>query len=520
MHIPEIMGGGAALFDCDGDRDLDVYLVNGAFGITREDTQESVRLFTPDPGGPLNRLFRREADGTYTDVTDGSGLGDAGYGMGVAVGDVDNDGDLDVYVTNVGLDRLYRNDGSGRFEDVTEAAGIRVDNWSTSAAFVDYDRDGFLDLYVCRYLDYDPKATCTDYAGRVDFCGPKSYPPISDVLLHNNGNGTFTDVSARAGMAAVAAHGLGVVCEDFNDDGWQDIYVANDGDANQLWMNKHDGTFVDEAMFLGCALNWHGLAEAGMGVISNDLDDDLKPDVFITHLAQESNVFFRNLGAAGFQDATAAANLERSSIPFTGFGTVAFDADLDGDQEILVANGRVLRQEAHPQSEMTSFWRDYAEPNLFYVNEGSGRFTLANELAPAFCNRIEIARALAAGDLDEDGDLDFLVSRIQGPARLYRNDAPRKGHWTLLRATDPALRRDAIGARVIVSAGGRKWMRTVQAGYSYLTSNDPRVHVGLGAATTIDEILVRWPDGAQERFVNVSIDRAIDLVRGQGAIVS
>ena len=526
LHMPEIMASGVALFDYDNDRDLDIYLVNGAYGLSRGDTPESVQAFTPKThgfhsvgAGPVNRLYRQGPDGGFVDVTAESGLGDPGYGMGVAIGDIDNDADLDVYLTNLGGDRLYRNRGDGTFEDITVAAGIDVDGWSCSAAFFDYDRDGFLDLYVTRYLKYAPRVECSDFAGRRDYCGPKSFPPANDVLLHNNADGTFTDVSKRAGIASMAAAGLGVICEDFNLDGWPDIYVANDGYPNNLWINRGDGTFVDEALLMGVALNWHGVAEAGMGVIAGDFDNDHDLDLFMTHIRRESNTLYRNTGSlAGFEDATAAAGLESTSVPYTGFGTAAFDVELDGDLDLVVVNGRVLRADPLDGVRVPSPWDMYAEPNLFYLNDGTGRFDLVEPPVRSLCTRIEVTRGLAMGDIDNDGDIDLLISNGQGPARLYRNDAPRRGHWLMIRAMDPALGRDAIGAQVTVVCGTRRFLRTITRGFSYLSSSDSRAHFGLGEADRIDDVIVVWPDGQRERFTPPLVDRVVPIIRGTSSV--
>ncbi|MFQ5592155.1 MAG: FG-GAP repeat domain-containing protein, partial [Phycisphaerae bacterium] len=289
LDLPEIIVSGVALFDFDNDADLDIYFTNGNHNLRTGEVSD----------GPTNRLYRQEPDGRFTDVTARSGLGDCGYGAGVAVGDIDNDGYADVYVTNIGHDQLYRNRGDGTFENITKSAGIRVDGFSSSAAFLDYDRDGYLDLYIARYVQWSPK-DCYSDKGTPDYCGPLAFPPARDVLLHNTGDGAFRDVTEHAGISsASAAAGLGVVCEDFNDDGWIDIYVANDAYANNLWVNQHDGRFVDDALVLGAAYNMHGMPEAGMGVVAADFDGDEDYDLFMTHLARETNTLYRNEGPAG-----------------------------------------------------------------------------------------------------------------------------------------------------------------------------------------------------------------------------
>ncbi len=509
LYLPEIMGAGAALFDYDNDGDLDLYLTNG--------------YADPAGGGPAggmkDRLYRNESDGAFIDVTDESGLGDPGYGMGVAVGDFDNDGNADLYVTNFGPDRLYRNRGDGTFEDVTERAGIDVPGWSASAAFFDYDRDGDLDLYVTQYVLFDRQRRCFDHAGRPDYCGPKAFSPVPDVLLRNDG-GTFTDVSAAAGIDTVACAGLGVVCEDFDEDGWPDVYVANDAYPNQLWLNRRDGTFADVATELGAAYNMHGQAEAGMGVIAEDLDNDGACDLFITHLAAETNTFYRSMGpGAAFADLSGPSGLGPPSMAFTGFGTCAFDADLDGDLDVAVVNGRVNRMDPLPASVVGPPWDRLAEPKQLYVNEGKARFRLLGDEARAFCAPAEVSRALAMGDLDNDGDVDLVVTNIESKARIFYNDAPRAGRWLTISAIDPRLKREAIGARVTVLSGAAMQSRTVRRAFSYLSSSDPRVHFGLGEVDQVTAVYVRWPDGLREGFSVGCVDCAVELRRGEGEAV-
>ncbi len=505
--MPESIGSGGAFLDYDNDGNLDIYLVNGA----RRGTND------PDRPSPRNRLFRQVHDGAFLDVTETSGLGDAGYGMGVAVGDIDNDGDVDVYITNFGPDALYRNNGDGTFSDISDAAGISNPEWGTSAVFFDYDLDGFLDIYVANYLALDTTVSCSDEAGRRDYCGPGAFLGVPDVLYHNNGDGTFTDVSVASGVARGSSKGLGVVSADLDGDLYPDVYVANDGEANHLWLNQRDGTFRDHALRLGAALNGFGIAEAGMGIALNDVDNDADLDLFVTHLRAESNTLYRNTGDAGFFDETAPAGLAGPSLPYTGFGTGFFDYDHDGDLDLAVANGRVIRGPLLTGegrgAERPGYWDDYAEPNLLFENDGNGRFSDVSDRAPALSRYVENSRGLAFGDVDNDGDIDLLVTNGGGRARLIRNDR-EQGHWLMIRAVDPALRRDAIGATITVVVGEKRLQRLIAPGYSFLSSNDPRAHFGLGAAARVDRIIVRWPDGEIETHPGVAADRIITLRKG------
>jgi hypothetical protein len=508
-HMPEIMGPGAAMFDYDNDGDLDIYLINGAFSFAQSPTGEQ----------PRNQLFRQDDGLQFRNVTDESGLGDTACGMGAAIGDIDNDGWLDVYVTNYGPDQLFRNRGDGSFENITERARVNVPGWSCSAAFLDFDRDGFLDLYVTQYVQYRPALKCSDMAGRPDYCGPKSFPPATDVLLRNNGDGTFSDVSRHAGIDAVAGAGLGVVCADFDSDGWIDVYVANDAYANNLWLNQRDGTFVDVANAWGCALNAQGQREAGMGVVAADLDGDLLLDLFITHLANETNTMYRGerRGAArSMSDVTVRSGLGASSAPFTGFGVIANDLDLDGALDLIVVNGRVVRAAPLAGAQQAPPWNAYAEPNLVYINDGGGEFELLGAEGDGLTGLIEISRGLCTGDVDRDGRVDILITNTQDPARLYLNKAPRRGRWLSLRAVDPRYQRDAIGASLLIECGEKSWLRTVIINDSYVSASDVSVHVGLGQVDTVDRVTVTWPDGRIESFSPDCVDCAIQLVRGEG----
>jgi len=510
LQLPEIGGGGAALLDYDGDGDLDLYLVNGG-----PDVEDQRRK-----DGAPNRLFRNDG-ARMSDVTAQSGTAGTAYGMGCAVADVDNDGRLDIYVSNYGPDELLRNADGARFERMGREEGVEVPGWSSSVGFLDMDRDGDLDVYVTRYVRFLPGKQCFSQADQRDYCGPRSFPPVSDVLLRNEGGRSFTDVSEAAGITSVEAAGLGVTCDDFDEDGWIDVYVANDAYANNLWTNQRDGTFVDDALLLGAALNMEGKWEAGMGVVSADFDNDGLIDLYVTHLFREKNTLYRNLGGGmGFVDASGEANLTTSSLSFTGFGVDALDLEMDGDLDLLVVNGRVERGELDPRARQEEPWNWYAEPNLLYLNRGDGGFDERTELAPEFCDTVEISRGLALGDLDGDGDLDAVVTNTNGRARVYRNDAPREGAWLRVEARDPALSRVAHGARLRLRVGDRAWVRTVGAGSSYQCAGDLRVQFTVPSALEDGlaeaRLDVRWPDGRREEY-GVERWNAVQVVeRGRG----
>jgi enediyne biosynthesis protein E4 len=500
---PEIMSAGGGFLDYDNDGDLDIYLVNGQ----RHGSNQEVPL--------KNRLYRQERSGDFADVTDEAfGSATTGYGMGIAVGDMENDGDVDLYVTNAGPDQLFQNNGNGTFSDITKKAGINNPGWGSSATFLDFDRDGFLDLYVVNYVVYDPAVTCTDKVGRRDYCGPQGFRGEPDQLYRNNGNGTFTDVSLKSEIGKTVWKGLGVVSADFNNDLYPDIYVANDGEPANLWINQKDGTFKDLGMILGSAVNALGQPEAGMGVAAGDADGDGDLDLFKTHLRNETNTFYRHMGEIGFQDDTAVSNLGAPSLPYTGFGTGFFDYDQDGDLDLAVVNGRVTRGPLLVQRKSPGYWDDYAEPNFLFENEGTGHYRNVSDLGGKFTSDIENSRGLALGDIDNDGDIDLLVTNGGGPARLFRNDVSSKGHWIIVRVR--AWNRDATGAIVSIQESGKRNKRMIQPGYSYLSSNDPRAHFGLGNTTSVDEITVIWPDGKTEIFPRVKADQIITVEKGKG----
>jgi hypothetical protein len=504
--LPASMGGGVALFDADSDGDLDLYLVNG-------NTDQSGP--TGASGSEQNALFLQGADGQFRDATSTSGLGDKGYGMGVAVGDIDSDGDLDLYVTNLGADRLFLNQGDGVFTDATLGAGLGDEGWGCSATFLDYDADGDLDLFVTRYVDFNREVECKGRQNGRDFCSPKTFPALSDLLYRNEGGGSFKDVSAAAGISSEEAAGLGVVSADFDGDGWIDIYVANDGYANHLWKNEGDGSFTETAIQRGCALNRDGSAEAGMGVLAEDLDGDGKTDLFMTHLRNESNTLYRNLGAGHFTDATARAGVARPTLPSTGFGTTAFDLELDGDLDIVIVNGRVTRSEVAPGASLPAPWTEYCEPNMLLLSEAGASYS-PGMVSGGFERSVSVSRGLARGDIDGDGDMDIVVTGVASPVEIYLNETERSGSWLIADAVMGEAAIIAIGAIITVKAGPQTWSRSVRRGGSYLSSSPPSAHFGLGEATEIDSIEVRWADGVEESFALSEVNQRVTLTRGEG----
>jgi hypothetical protein len=501
--LPQIIGSGAALFDYDGDGLLDIYLVQNA-----------------GPGSKsTNRLFHQERDHRFTDVSKGSGLDVDGFNMGVAIGDVDNDGRPDVLLTEYGRIRLFANNGDGTFRDVSRQFALDSPQWATSAGFVDYDRDGWLDLVVVNYVDYDPSHVCGSGPG--GYCHPSSFPGSVTRLYHNVGGRTFVDVTVASGLARGPGRGLGVVAADFDGDGWADIFVANDAQANRLWINQKDGKFRDEAAQRGLAYNALGQPQGNMGVAIGELDGSGRFALFVTHLTEETNTLWQQQPRGLFQDVTAAAGLAGSRWRGTGFGTVLADFDNDGALDLAVVNGRVSRvkgpRDPNVASELDRFWADYAERNQLFAGDGKGSFRDISPLQPAFCGRAAVSRGLAVGDVDNDGGLDLLVTEIAGPARLHRNIAPARGHWLIVRAVDPRWKRDAYGAEITITAGGRVRRGWINPGSSYLSSNDPRAHFGLGVAAHVESIEVLWPDGVREQFGSRKADQILELRRGEGS---
>jgi hypothetical protein len=505
--LPQIVGSGAALFDFDGDGLLDLYLVNNG-----------------GPTGRPNALYRQLRDGTFCDVSRGSGLDFAGHCMGVAIADVNNDGLPDVLVTGFGRLRLFLNQGAGRFLDVSEQAGLVSSLWSTSACFFDYDRDGWLDLVVVNYLDYDPAWPCANSSGERDYCHPKVFPGTVARLYRNVTGRTgaarpsairFEDVTVSSGLGRQPGPGLGVACADFDGDGWPDIFVANDAHPNHLWINRRNGTFQEQAVSRGVAHDGVGRSLANMGVALGDTHGTGLFDLFVTHLTEETNTLWRQDPRGTFVDRTAVSGLSRPHWRGTGFGTVLADFNQDGLLDVAIANGRVVRARTPPGSG-GSFLDAYAERNQLFAGDGPGRFRDISPTTPALCGTPNVGRGLCVGDINGDGSLDLLLTTVGGPARLLRNTAPDRGHWLLVRAVDPALKRDAYGAEVVVRAGGQRRVAWVNPGQSFLCSNDPRAHFGLGSSSSVEDICILWPDGTRERFPGGPADRSLVLRKGEG----
>jgi len=502
LYMPEILAPGVALFDYDNDGDLDVYLVqSGGF----------------DGQRPNDRLYRNDLtvrlDGTrtlhFTDVTAASGIEARGYGMGVATGDFNNDGWVDLYLTKFDApNQLLRNNGNGTFTDVSKASGTDQRSWSVSAAFVDIDRDGWLDLFVGNYLRYrlEGNTKCSSPTGASDYCTPSSYPALPGRLYRNQRNGTFADVTTSSRVGTEYGPALGVATADFNGDGWMDIYVANDGKENQLWLNRHNGTFENAALLAGVALPSSGKAEGSMGVDAGDFDNDGDEDLVMTELTAEGSNLYVNDGTGVFTDASAPSTVGPASLPFTGFGAAWFDFDNDGLLDFVAANGTVQIVEALRQAKDPF---PMHQKKLLLRNAGGGRLEDVTARAGAAFALSEAGRGVAVGDVDNDGDLDLLIGNNNGRTRLLINQVPPRKHWLGLKV--------AVGTRVeVIREKGGSVFRRSRADGSYASANDPRVLVGLGDDAGPVSVRVRWPNGRTEMFADVMVDRYFTLSEGKG----
>jgi enediyne biosynthesis protein E4 len=521
LYYPEIMAPGVGLLDYDNDGDLDLYLVQGQM-LGRGKTVKDA-LFPPK-GAVRDRFYRNDLtvgpDGQrrlrFTDITAETGIDIATYGMGVAAADIDNDGFVDIYRTGLTESVMLRNNGNGTFSDVTAKTGTsNKGGWGVSAAFIDIDRDGWLDLYVGNYLVYsvDGDIDCISLTGQPDYCPPNSYRPQPDKLYRNRGNGTFADVSGAALESGAYGPALGVSTADFNNDGWLDIYVGNDGTANQLWMNQKNGTFKDMAFLNGTAVNGQGNAEASMGIDAGDFDNDGDEDLFVTNWLAQMNILYLNTGGGAFEDRKAASGLGAPSLAKTGFGTGWFDYDNDSWLDLITLNGSVSTIEAQARANDPFPLKML---NQLYRNLGNGRFEDVSAQGGEPFTLLDVSRGAAFGDIDNDGDVDVVAGTTSGPTRLFLNNVGNRSHWLGLRLTGVAGR-DMIGARVwVVRASGPALMRRARSDGSYASANDPRIVVGLGASTEPVTVRVQWPDGTLESWTNQPVDRWTTLKQGSG----
>jgi hypothetical protein len=516
FYYPEVIPPGVALFDYDNDGDLDVFIVQGQMLGSKPIDQALAKPQLPLRG----RLFRNDLEkGSlhFTDVTDASGIDQRSYGMGVAAGDFDNDGCVDLYLTSLGSNQLYHNNCNGTFTDVTARARVADPGWSVSAAFVDVDRDGLLDLFVGHYVRYSVSANqrCYSMTGLTDFCPPNVFRAEPSHFFHNNGDGTFTDRTAAAGLSAEYGAALGVATADYNNDGWIDIHVSNDSTPNQLWINQRNGTFKNTALLAGTAVSPEGLAKASMGVDAGDIDNDGDEDLFIGELASQGADLYVNDGSGVFSEDSARAGVRVASLPFTTFGAGFLDYDNDGALDIAAVNGAVTHSvEARSRGEKFALQQ---RKQLFH-NLGSAHFEDVTDRAGAAFATLDVGRGAAFGDVDNDGDTDIIVGNDSGPVRLLINGVGNTRHWVGLRVVEG--KRDALGARVVVTrADGRKIWRRARADGSYASANDPRVLVGLGDSRAPVAVRVIWPDGRSEDWSGVAPDTYTTLRQGSGTAV-
>jgi hypothetical protein len=507
-YIIETTGTGVAIFDYDNDGWPDIFIVNGT-------TLEPM----PDKRQPTNHLYRNNHDGTFTDVTERAGLAHSGWGQGVCVGDYDNDGNEDLFVTYYGKNVLYHNNGNGTFSDVSEKAHVSGNGaWSTGCAFVDYDRDGKLDLLVARYVDFDLKtapapgerASCM-WKGVAVMCGPRGLPWSRNILYHNNGDGSFEDVTTKAKIDQTNGHyGFSVSALDFDDDGWPDIYVACDSTPSILYRNNHDGTFTDVAVTAGAAFNEDGKEQAGMGSTIGDYNGDGRLDIFKTNFSDDTSTLYRNNGDGTFDDVTFLAGLGLYT-KYLGWGTMFVDVDNDGWPDLLLVNGHV-----YPEVDSQHLGSDYREARIVYHNKGNGAFEDISASAGPGITTAASGRGLAVGDLWNDGRISAVISNMSAPPSLLVNQAKSSNHWIAFKTVGTKSDRDGIGAKIRAKVGDRTLVDEVRSGSSYDSNNDMRVHFGLGAATKIESVEVRWPSGLTEKFFNVRIDAINNLQEGSG----
>ncbi|MBX7174899.1 MAG: CRTAC1 family protein [Pyrinomonadaceae bacterium] len=509
-YIIETNGCGVAFFDYDNDGWTDVFVMNG----TRLEG-------FPKGKEPTIHLYKNNKNSTFTDVTEKVGLRRTGWGSGVAVGDYDNDGNEDLFLTYYGQNVLYRNKGNGNFEDVTKKAGLPVDyiRWGSGATFIDYDRDGKLDLFVANYLKFDVATAPEPGKGGNCFwkgipvnCGPKGLPTDTNLLYHNNGDGTFTDVSEKSGIAKVGGrYSMTAIVTDFNNDGWQDIYVACDSTSSTMYRNNQDGTFTDVSLESGTAYNEDGNAQAGMGVTIGDYDNDGSPDIFKTHFADDLPILYKNSGRGFFDDASRMAGFDHTR--YVQWGTGFADFDNDGWEDILTVTGNVY-------PEVEKYFKEYPHrsPRLLYQNLGNGRFKDVSAMGGTGITEPKSSRGCAFGDFDNDGDVDVLVMNMNEPPLLLRNDLKSENNWLSIKLIGTKSNRSAIGSRVTIKIGEQKQMQEVTSQTSYYSHNDFRQHFGLGKNKQVDELVIRWANGDVETIKNVAANQFVTIKEGAGIL--
>jgi enediyne biosynthesis protein E4 len=506
-YLIETMGSGCGWIDYDADGLLDIYLVNSA----------ATRIYKPKKQ-LRGALFRNNGKGGFTEMTEKAGVGAEGlFGMGVAVGDYDNDGFPDMMVLGYGRSILYHNNRNGTFSDISDRAGVsNAGKWASSAAWFDYDNDGRLDLAIANYVDWTPDNNiwCGDKKpGYRGYCHPNKFNGQKPSLYHNDGDGKFTDVTESSKVGVSASSGLGIVTLDYDHDGWQDIFIANDGNPNFLFRNNHDGTFTETALVSGIAVSDDGKAEAGMGTDAADINRDGWLDVFVTHLDLEHARLYRNLGDGAFEDATFDAKLGYATFKYSGFGTLFIDYDNDGARDIFMANGHILDniELFHPETR-------YAEPKLLYRNNGSGLFENVSGKAGSDLQLPRVSRGAAAADVDNDGDQDILISNNGQEPQLLLNEGGNKGHWLSIALAGTRSNRDGVGARVKIVSGDFVSHDQRKGGRSYQSAHDGRLHFGLGSRNKVDLVEIRWPGGSVDTLKNVGVDQVITVKEGLGEI--
>ncbi len=501
-YLPETMGSGAAFFDADGDGWLDVLLINS-------------KDWAPRGRRTTAALYRNNHNGTFTDITKGSGLDVEMYGIGVAVGDYDNDGRDDVYITALDGDRLFHNEGHGKFKDVTAASGIKNANFGTSAAWLDYDRDGKLDLFVANYVQWSQKGDlyCSLDGNVKSYCTPESYKGTSSKLFHNLGGGRFEDVTAKGGLGDPTSKSLGVTILDFDNDGWPDIFVSNDTQPNKLYRNNRNGTFTEEGVQAGVAYGEDGVARGAMGVDSADYDRSGRPHLLVGNFSNQMLGLYHNEGNGLFVDEAPSSSVGRDSLLSLTFGLFFFDYDLDGYPDILAANGHIEEEIGRVQPKI-----QYREPPLLFRNLGGKKFeNVSNAVGPDFAKPL-VARGAIYGDFDRDGDLDVLITSNNGPAHLFRNDGGNRNHWISIRTVGTKSNRDGIGAKVTIASASGRQSNTVRSGSSYASQSDLALVFGLAQDAVVNSIEVAWPSGTKQTFRNVPANQFLTIDESRGIV--